>query len=166
MERHLRIRAPQAQLGRVRSLVKAAHFCQTSSRNISPQAFAEDITNQLTGSVKGFAQALVATLQERVQITAKQSIGTMATGGTVTGISIGRIDLGTLGDELSFDRAFTQPLKRLYSGGYSQPILLLVDALDEAFTYRGDKTLPPSSRRWATCPQASASWQPHAMNRA
>jgi hypothetical protein len=42
-----------AQLTRVRTLVKAAHFCQASSRNLTPQAFAESIANQLTGTGLG-----------------------------------------------------------------------------------------------------------------
>jgi hypothetical protein len=131
----------QSQLARVRKVVKAAHFCQASSRNITPQAFAENIVNQLTSSVAGFAEAHTATLAERVQITATQTIGTVAAEGSATGVSIGRIDLGTLGDELSFDRAFTQPLKKFYASGHSEPMLLLVDALDEAQTYTG-VTLP------------------------
>ena len=98
---------------RLRAAVKGAHFCQASSRNISPKAFAENIANQFTATLDGFADALAASLADRVQITATQTIGQVAPGGTVTGISIGRIDLGTLGDELSFDRAFTDPLKKL-----------------------------------------------------
>jgi hypothetical protein len=44
------------------------HFCQASSRNNSPRAFAESIANQLTETVNGFADALAATLAERVSI--------------------------------------------------------------------------------------------------
>lgn len=65
----------QAQLTRVRSLVKAAHFCQADTRNISPQAFAENVSNQLADSVKGFADSLAATLADRVQIIATQTVG-------------------------------------------------------------------------------------------
>lgn len=128
-----------AQLTYIRSLVKAAHFCQASSR--SPKAFAQNVAIQLRNNVKGFADALDATLPERVYITATatQKIETVGMGGTVTGILI---DLGSLSEELSFDRAFTQPLKKLYDRGYSEPILLVVDALDEALGYTGDKTLP------------------------
>jgi hypothetical protein len=39
------------QLVHVRSAFKAAHFCQASSRNITPRAFAESIANQLTDTV-------------------------------------------------------------------------------------------------------------------
>jgi tetratricopeptide (TPR) repeat protein len=131
----------QDELARLRSLVKAVHFCQANSRNNSPRAFAESIANQLTETVKGFADALVATLAERVSIVGTAQAGTAATGSNLTGVSIGRIDLGALGDELSFDRAFTDPLNRLYAGSHKEPMLLLIDALDEAQTYTG-VTLP------------------------
>jgi hypothetical protein len=42
--------------------VKAAHFCQASGRNVSPEAFAESAANQLTKTVEGFGGALAATL--------------------------------------------------------------------------------------------------------
>jgi hypothetical protein len=116
--------AAQIQLKQLRMAVEAAHFCQAASRNIAPQALAASIANQLTANVPGFGEALVATL-----------------GASLTGISIRRIDIGALGDELSFDRAFSEPLKKLYAGGYMQPMLLLIDALDEAQTYTGSITL-------------------------
>jgi WD40 repeat protein len=127
------------QLSGLRLVVKAAHFCQAASRNITPQAFAESIANQLTGTVTGFGDALAATLADRVSVVGTAQAGTAAAGSSLTGVAIGRIDLGTLGDELSFDRAFTQPLKKLYASGHGEPMLLLVDALDEADTYTGVK---------------------------
>jgi hypothetical protein len=121
-------------------MVKAAHFCQASSRNITPQAFAEGIANQLTGTVTGFGKALRDTLaDDRVSIVGTAQAGMATAGSSLTGVAIGRIDLGALGDELSFDRAFTQPLKKLYASGHGEPMLLLVDALDEADTYTGVK---------------------------
>jgi hypothetical protein len=126
----------QAQLKHVRSLVKATHFCRADNRSNSPQAFAESIANQLIGSVKGFAEALASTL-DGVQITALQTIGAVATGGAAINLSV---DMGALGDEPSFDRAFTKPLKKLYESGYAEPMLLLVDAFDEAQTYSGQVT--------------------------
>jgi WD40 repeat protein len=127
----------RAQLSRLRKAVKATHFCQAASRNITPRAFAESVANQLTHNLTGFREALTATLKDRLQITATQTIGSVVAGATVTGVSIGRIDLGGLGDELSFDQAFTLPLNKLYEDGDGEPILLLVDALDEAQAYSG-----------------------------
>lgn len=131
----------RVQLARLREVVKAVHFFQASSRNITPKAFAESIANQLTETVSGFGDALAATLAERVSIVGTAHADT-ATGSSLTGVAIGQIGLGALGDTLSFDRAFTEPLKKLYESGHSEPMLLLVDALDEALGYTGDKTVP------------------------
>jgi hypothetical protein len=142
----------QEQRAQLRQLVKAVHFCQANSFNISPQAFAEGIANQLTSTVPGFGDALVATLAERVSIVGTVQAGTAAPGSSLTGVSIGRIDLGSLGDEPSFDRAFTQPLKKLYAGGHTEPMLLLVDALDEAQSYTGVVTVPDLLHRLRDLP--------------
>src|SRR5687768_2239573 len=52
----------RSQLQQIRSRVAATHFCMAASRNIAPQAFAENVANQLTRNVKGFGDALAATL--------------------------------------------------------------------------------------------------------
>jgi len=137
----------RAQLARLREAVKAVHFCQAASCNITPQAFAESIANQLTGTVTGFGDALAATLADRVQINVTQTIGTVASGGRVTGVLIEN----GLDDVRSFGRAFTDPLKRLYASGHTEPMLLLVDALDEAQTYTG-VSLPDLLSRIADLP--------------
>ncbi|MHC2842898.1 WD40 repeat domain-containing protein [Bradyrhizobium diazoefficiens] len=134
-----------------RSVVKAVHFCEAASRNISPHAVAESIANQLTRTVPPFADALAATLADQVQIRVAQRAGKVESGGTMTAVLIDRLELGTLSDELSFDRVCVQPLKKLYDGGYGEPMLLLVDALDEAQTYAG-VTLPYLLARLADLP--------------
>jgi hypothetical protein len=140
------------RLARLRGAVKGAHFCQASSRNTTPSAFAENIANQLSSSVTGFAQVLAKTLAERVQITATQTIDTMGPGATATAVSIGRLDLGAQGSDFGFDRAFTVPLKKLYQTGYAEPILLLVDALDEAQTHNDQLGLPDLLAQLADVP--------------
>src|SRR4029453_14948916 len=60
------------QLARIRSQDKGAHFCLAKSGNTAPKAFAQQIAEQLTRNVKGFSEALVATLADRVQITIEQ----------------------------------------------------------------------------------------------
>jgi hypothetical protein len=131
----------QASLARLRSVVKGAHFCQASSRNVTPKAFADSIANQLVQTVSGYDAALADVLADRVSIVGVAQATTAESGSHLTGVSIGRLDLGALDDEISFDRAFSQPLKRLYERGYADPLLLLVDALDEAQTHSGF-TLP------------------------
>jgi hypothetical protein len=132
----------RAQLARLRSAVKAAHFLRAETRNIAPKAFAENVANQLTRSVRGFGDALAATLRERVCIVGVARADSAASGASLTGNAIGHLHLAGLGDELSFDRSLTEPLKRLLDRGQGEPVLLLVDALDEALGYSGDRTVP------------------------
>ena len=136
-------RVAKKQLTQLRKAVKAAHFCEASSRKNSPEAFAQSIANQLTETVPGFGDALAATLKDRVKIIGIARAETAASGSSLTGTAIGSINLAGLGgDEQGFDRAFTRPLEKLYELGHSEPMLLLVDALDEALGYSGDKILP------------------------
>jgi tetratricopeptide (TPR) repeat protein len=127
----------QTQLEQLRSWVKAAHFCIAASGSVAPKAFAQNVATQLTSNVQGFGDALAATLADMVQISVRQDIDQVTEGGSVTGVYIKWFDLGGLGDELSFDRTLREPLMRLYNEGYDEPMVLLVDALDEAATYTG-----------------------------
>jgi hypothetical protein len=125
-----------AQLAQVRAWVKAAHFCVAASGSTTPRALAQNTAKQLARSVPEFGSALAAILVDRVQFVATPQITTVETGGVVYGQYV-ELDLGDLSDEVSFDRALREPLEKLYEGGYRQPMLLLVDALDEALTYTG-----------------------------
>lgn len=128
----------RSQLATLRGATKAAHFCQSSSRNTTPQAFADSVANQLTRSVPKFGDALAATLAERVQIFGTAHADEAESGAIVAGNAFAEINLAGLGDELSFDRAFVEPLRKLYKpGSNNKPMLILVDALDETLPYTG-----------------------------
>jgi hypothetical protein len=131
---------PQAerQLDQIRSRAKAIHFCVAAGGSTSPKAFAQNVAEQLTRNVKGFGDALVATLGHKVQITINQDVNIVESGASVTGVYIRRLDLGDLSDEFSFNQTLREPLKRLYEEGFNEPIVILVDALDEALTYTGN----------------------------
>ncbi|MEP7199271.1 MAG: hypothetical protein ABI874_05580 [Chloroflexota bacterium] len=150
--------AARAHLLQIRAWAQAAHFCLSGGVSSAPKAFADNVSRQLTRNVPGFGAALTDTLADLVRITSTQTIGTVS-GGTVTGVKV-ELNLGGLEDEPAFNRAFRMPLQKLYEGGYAQPLLLLVDALDESETYSGsDKLsqllahldeLPPQVRVLAT----------------
>jgi len=131
----------KSQLQQIRSRVKAIHFCIEASGSIAPKAFAQNIAEQLTRSIEGFGDALAATLADQVKISGRVDAGKVETGGSATGVYIERLDLGALSDELSFDRVLREPLKNLYESGYDAPMILLVDALDEAETYTSSPTI-------------------------
>lgn len=125
-------------LERVRALAAAAHFCRFDSGNVAPKAFAEAMSGQLTACVEGFSDALVAALgRDLVRMQANVQVGEVQRGGHVTGFHIERLDLRNLEDEVGFDLAFRDPLIKLYERGYAEPMLLLVDGLDEARAYTG-----------------------------
>lgn len=125
------------QLERLRDWIKAVHFCVAASGTTDPKEVARQIANQLTGNVPGFGKAMIATLGDQVQIATEQHVGRVETGGSVTGVYIANLNLGNLSEELSFNRILRDPLKLLYENGYDDPMLLLIDSLDEALTYTG-----------------------------
>jgi hypothetical protein len=145
-------RENRSQLEQLRSLVKAIHFCRANTGSISPKALAKNMAEQLAHTVPGFAAALTATLSDAVRIAVDLQTGTVESGAIITGVHIGILDLGGLGDELSFDRLLREPLQLLYDGGFDQTILLLVNALDEANTYTGSIGIVPLLARLGDFP--------------
>jgi hypothetical protein len=130
-----------ARLDRIRQTVRAVHFCQAASGNIRPRTFAERVSRQLR-AIPGFSEAQLATLADRVTFAPTVNTGDVHSGATVAGNIIENIDLSELGDEHGFDRGFIQPVTLLYDNGYAEPMLLIVDGLDEAIGYTGNRTLP------------------------
>lgn len=129
------------ELDHIRSLVRAAHFCDAASGNIAPKSFAQHVAEQLLRRISGFGEALTASLEDRVQITVRQEIGRSEGNDKITGLHIEHLDLGSLGEEFSFNLVLREPLIKLYKGRYDEPLLLLVDALDEAAMYTGQVTI-------------------------
>lgn len=130
------------QLARFRGAVKAAYFCQASGGN-SPKGFAEDVAKQLARTVEGFAAQVVSSVSDRAQVLTINSTvhAERAEHSQLTGVEL-TLNLGSLTDEPSFNRVFRDPLKALYEGGRVDPILILVDALDESLPYTGTPNLP------------------------
>ncbi|HSJ57562.1 MAG TPA: hypothetical protein VLC95_10295, partial [Anaerolineae bacterium] len=125
----------RGRLQRIRDHVKAAHFCMAGTGTTDPEAMARSLAEQLLSKVPKFQAALLATLSDRAVVDIDQHVGTVMAGGSVTGINT--LNLAGLGEERSFNIALRRPLQRLYENGFDDTILLLVDALDEAVTYRG-----------------------------
>jgi hypothetical protein len=123
----------RARLQLVREQVAAVHFCQAGTGAAAPKALADNLARQLAVKVTSFADAVVDSLGARAntQIRVEQHVGQAQ---EVVGVNLS-LDLGELGDEPSFNRALRDPLKRLYERGHTAPMLLVVDALDEALPY-------------------------------
>jgi hypothetical protein len=129
--------AAKTQLETLRSKVGAAHFCRAATGTTDPRNMAKSVAEQLTRNIRGFREALSETLPKPIQIIVKQTVGT-AIDSSITGVYIESLNMGALGDEASFNLLVREPLKQLYKDGYSEPLLLIIDSLDEAATYTGD----------------------------
>ena len=133
---------PSQQLERLRSQVQAVHFCQADGGSVQPGEMARNLADQLTGRVSGFDQEVKAILADRIVLAPTVTTGTVETGGRVTGLSIGTINLKNLDDQARFNRSVRDPLNSLYKHSAPGPMLLIIDSLDEALTYSGGTKIP------------------------
>ncbi|MCI0713738.1 MAG: hypothetical protein L0154_26505 [Chloroflexi bacterium] len=127
------------QLQQFREKVGAAHFCVAGSGTVSPRTMSKQLAEQLVKNIPGYSDALVSRLGDKTEIKVSQHIGKLY--GTATGVYIEQLDLGSIDDEKSFNLTIRDPLLELYSKGFDEQIVLLIDSLDEAFTYTGNPTI-------------------------
>jgi hypothetical protein len=127
---------------RIRAAAKGAHFCEAASGKTAPKALAKGLTEQLQDTVPPFRRALAEALKGRIQITVKQDIGTIESGGKAIAVNIENLNMARMSDEFSFNTLLREPLQELYRSGYGETILLVIDALDEALTYSGSPKIP------------------------
>lgn len=133
---------PRQQLERLHSQVRAIHFCQADGGSVQPGELARNLADQLTGTVSGFDKEIETILADRIVLAPVVSVGTVETGGRVTGLSIGTINLKDLDDQARFNRSVRDPLNNLYKHSTPGPILVIIDSLDEALTYSGGVKIP------------------------
>lgn len=113
----------------------AALFCRAGTIDLLEAS--QQLSDQLAESNPEFALHR-ATLSGTVSIAdVKVDTGPVAEGAQVTGV---RIDLARLSEESAFARGVTLPLRLL--APQSRPLVLLVDALDEAFSAPTARELP------------------------
>jgi hypothetical protein len=143
--------AVAARLAAEAGWVDAVHFCSARDRRwVNPRTFAESVSGQLAAAKPAFGAALL-----------RRSAPNVSLQQTVAGDNVGRmVGVETLvvdgSAEDVFDRLVREPLEAL-----TEPVVLLVDALDESLAYSGRVTiadlvaqsahLPPSVRFVLTC---------------
>lgn len=130
----------RSKLTRIRKCVGAAHFCGDGGGNKDPKTAAHKMAAQLEANVPGFREALLASLDSRFQVDVNIRVGTAAPGSSVIGLVIE--NLGNLSGEIAFNRLLRDPLVRVYGQGYNEPLVLIVDSLDEAEAFSGDVRFP------------------------
>jgi hypothetical protein len=124
------------QLEKLRASVKGVHYCRFNTGQVTAAALASNLAKQLGNRIPDFNQILLESLSEYIVYAPRQEVG-RAENSPVIGNYIERLDLGELETQETFSRALGRPLKKLYQGNYKEKILLLVDALDEAYGASG-----------------------------
>lgn len=120
------------------------HFCQArQDATLHPLRFVEALSQALAARHEPFAKALLESAQgdRHITINATQSVGTAADGSRVQNIVIQNLNLGNLSARVAFDRVVRRPLEALYRDGFRESIVVLVDSLDEAQTWREEENI-------------------------
>jgi WD40 repeat protein len=110
--------------------ISAGVFCRAGKVTLSE--LAQRLSDQLAASVDGFADSLRATAGVERGITIRDVSAVVkgdVTGGTVSGVTV---MLPRQDGRLAFSMGVAVPLRHLRERGAAQPIVILVDAVDEA----------------------------------
>ncbi|MFF7250442.1 hypothetical protein ACFZBU_41995 [Embleya sp. NPDC008237] len=120
----------------------AVYQCRANyRRTCDPVRFAEALAEQFSRTLPGFADALMQVSTElsgrsgEVHIEGSASATTVHPEGSVIGV---RVSISNVSADEAFDRLVARPLERVTL--HTKPIVV-IDALDEALTYRGHRTI-------------------------
>ncbi|MEU9161344.1 energy transducer TonB [Streptomyces sp. NPDC048424] len=120
----------------------AVHRCRANDRRTcDPVRFAESLAEQFSASLPGFADALMRVSTElsgrqgEVHIEGSALAETVLPGGTVIGV---KVAISSVSADEAFDRLVRRPLERLAPDPWP---IVVIDALDEALTYRTHRTI-------------------------
>jgi hypothetical protein len=107
--------------------ISAGVFCRAGKATVAE--LAQRLSDQLAASVDGFADALRATAEPGITIgdVHVDVRGDVHAGGTVSGVVLPRQD-----GKQAFSTGVAVPLRHMRERGAAEPIVLLVDAVDEA----------------------------------
>ncbi|MFD4866075.1 hypothetical protein [Streptomyces sp. NPDC058412] len=120
----------------------AVHRCRAASRSsCDPVRFAESLAEQFSATVPGFAEAVTRVARDlsgrsgELRIEGTATAGTVHPNASLVGV---RITLSHVTADEAFEQLVCRPLEVLAPA--ERPIAV-VDALDEALTYRGRRTI-------------------------
>jgi hypothetical protein len=116
--------------------LSAVHFCSANDRRwINPFVFTESIAMQLSHRFPPFARALIEKNGRReIRVHVEQHIKEVK-GGQVSAVVIDKLDLSGVSVDDVFTLVVREPLEALFSQGFVEPVVLLIDALDETLGY-------------------------------
>jgi hypothetical protein len=129
-----------ARLTQVRDLA-AYHFCiARQAPTTDARTFVRSLSLQLAQYCQPFARALAQVGNAQISIQVSQTVNHIASGGEVNGVVIQNLDLGQTGVREAFVLTILEPLWAVGSSGWQQPLVIVVDALDEA-VLEGSETI-------------------------
>jgi hypothetical protein len=129
------------------------HFCQANSdATLNPLRFVEALSQALANRYDVFRDALLKKGDRNITINATQSVTTAASGSQVQNVVI-EVHIGAMSARSAFDSAVRSPLEALVASGFDQPLVVLVDSLDEALTFPGDENLVALLRSTSDLPR-------------
>jgi hypothetical protein len=119
-----------------------AHFCQANDpRTTRPLRFVEDLSSRLASAFEVCRdEVLKAGGRGSTTISVQQQFEQVASGAEIHGIREVNVKVGDVQPSDAFDDLVRRPLKALYKDGFSSPLVILVDALDEALVRRPDES--------------------------
>jgi DNA polymerase III delta prime subunit len=122
--------------------LSAIHFCSArDSTSVDSKNFSRSIGLQLAQQIPQFAQALKDVGEKQVNIRVEQNIG-FAKDSPIQGVVIHNLDVsGVMTAQEAFDLVVLNPLRSIYQSGFDKQIIILVDALDEALTHEGARSI-------------------------
>ncbi|MFE0771616.1 hypothetical protein [Streptomyces sp. NPDC058861] len=128
--------------GRAPAEGTAVHLCRAASRSsCDPVRFAESLAEQFSARLPGFTDALAQVARElsgragELRIEGTATAGTVHSHASLVGV---RITLSHVTADEAFEQLVCRPLEIL--APVNRPVAV-VDALDEALTYRGRRTI-------------------------
>ncbi len=116
----------------------AVFFCSArESTWTSPLEFSRTLAMQLAQSIPEFALALKDIEEKTVNINASITVGS-AENSTIQAVVVQNLSIQGLSGQDAFDQVVVNPLRQIRGEGFSQPVTILVDSLDEALTHDKD----------------------------
>jgi hypothetical protein len=120
--------------------LSAFHFCSAGRSNwTDPRNFARSIALQLS-TILEYAKALKDIGDKQVNIQVDIEVGE-AKNTAIQGVVIKKFGLAGLSGQEAFNRVVLDPINILFQEGFEDKIIILIDSLDEALTYSGDKNI-------------------------
>lgn len=115
------------------------HFCQAGKNGtLSPLSFVESLSGALASRYPIFRDSLIKNAPSQVVV--NQTVTTANAGAQVTGAKV-RVEIKNGDARPLFDQAVRIPLNELCNGAFNEPIIILVDSLDEALIFNPENNI-------------------------